>query len=371
MRVGIGIILSVLSSSVLAAVIPDYDSHGLLLVRRAVNPENRVLLWKRAGEDQEAPGPSSSGAGAGNDGSSPSLSSGNLDGLKKNQNTPEQKSIQKRDGASIKKTMKKVTGVIKGVQAGQSIAVIEQFLTIVLESARATFGLLDNRATVLFFYLSISASKDQQSLTKAVVKIQNRAKRTAERHLENIVRSISNITKQPRNVLVEMQSIINSVTTIHSLFRKMYDGDYMALASKVKNTANRKYIKDTGTYITALKASQGALMDGLKFIESKIKVGVVKIKRTTSEKFANFKSQTKSRLGFKSKSSAGITSKQEATDGDTPGQGSSNQEESAEKPSGQDESNQEPPDEKPSDQAKARPTPAPRLSKLNRQATIV
>ncbi|KAH6580773.1 hypothetical protein BASA60_002734 [Batrachochytrium salamandrivorans] len=299
MRVGIGIILSVLSSSVLAAVIPDYDSHGLLLVRRAVNPDNRVLLWKRAGEEQEAPGPSNS------------------------------------------------------------------------ESARATFGLLDNRATVLFFYLSISASKDQQSLTKAVVKIQNRAKRTAERHLENIVRSISNITKQPRNVLVEMQSIINSVTTIHSLFRKMYDGDYMALASKVKNTANRKYIKDTGTYITALKASQGALMDGLKFIESKIKVGVVKIKRTTSEKFANFKSQTKSRLGFKSKSSAGITSKQEATDGDTPGQGSSNQEESAEKPSGQDESNQEPPDEKPSDQAKARPTPAPRLSKLNRQATIV
>ncbi|KAH9268132.1 hypothetical protein BASA83_009524 [Batrachochytrium salamandrivorans] len=313
MRVGIGIILSVLSSSVLAAVIPDYDSHGLLLVRRAVNPDNRVLLWKRAGEEQEAPGPSNSGAGASNDGSSPSLSSGNFrvsrmdqfqkhlrglhSGLKKNQNTPEQKSIQKRDGASIKKTMKKVTGVIKGVQAGQSIAVIEQFLTIVLESARATFGLLDNRATVLFFYLSISASKDQQSLTKAVVKIQNRAKRTAERHLENIVRSISNITKQPRNVLVEMQSIINSVTTIHSLFRKMYDGDYMALASKVKNTANRKYIKDTGTYITALKASQGALMDGLKFIESKIKVGVVKIKRTTSEKFANFKSQTKSRLG--------------------------------------------------------------------------
>ncbi|KAH6574332.1 hypothetical protein BASA62_002479 [Batrachochytrium salamandrivorans] len=64
MRAGTGIILSVLSSSVLAAVIPSYDSHGILLARRAVNPETMSLLWKRADEEQTGPGPSSSGAGA-------------------------------------------------------------------------------------------------------------------------------------------------------------------------------------------------------------------------------------------------------------------------------------------------------------------
>ncbi|KAJ1341667.1 hypothetical protein BSLG_003779 [Batrachochytrium salamandrivorans] len=64
MRVGAGIILSVLSSSVLAAVIPDYDSHGILLARRTVNPDPMDLLWKRADEKQTGPVPSSSGSGA-------------------------------------------------------------------------------------------------------------------------------------------------------------------------------------------------------------------------------------------------------------------------------------------------------------------
>ncbi|KAH9274546.1 hypothetical protein BASA83_003182 [Batrachochytrium salamandrivorans] len=64
MRVGIGIMLSVLSFSVLAAVIPNYDSHGILLARRAVNPDTMDLLWKRADEDQEGSEPSGSGAGA-------------------------------------------------------------------------------------------------------------------------------------------------------------------------------------------------------------------------------------------------------------------------------------------------------------------
>ncbi|KAH6562475.1 hypothetical protein BASA62_009125 [Batrachochytrium salamandrivorans] len=64
MRVGVGVILSVLSSSALAAVIPNYDSRGILLVRRTESPENKDLLWKRADEEQEGSEPSSSGAGA-------------------------------------------------------------------------------------------------------------------------------------------------------------------------------------------------------------------------------------------------------------------------------------------------------------------
>ncbi|KAH6568140.1 hypothetical protein BASA62_005687 [Batrachochytrium salamandrivorans] len=62
MRVGIGTILSVLSFSVLAAVIPNYDDHGILLVRRTVDPDPMDLLWKRADEDQEGSEPSGSEA---------------------------------------------------------------------------------------------------------------------------------------------------------------------------------------------------------------------------------------------------------------------------------------------------------------------
>ncbi|KAH6592895.1 hypothetical protein BASA50_007733 [Batrachochytrium salamandrivorans] len=58
MRVDIGIILSVLSFSVLAKVIPNDDFHGSLLVRRAVSPDTTDLLWKRAdGDDEQGPSP--------------------------------------------------------------------------------------------------------------------------------------------------------------------------------------------------------------------------------------------------------------------------------------------------------------------------
>ncbi|KAH6582101.1 hypothetical protein BASA61_008676, partial [Batrachochytrium salamandrivorans] len=66
MRVDIGIILSVLSSSALAKVIPNDDFHGSLLVRRAVSPDTTDLLWKRADGDDEQ-GPSSTDLDTGAD----------------------------------------------------------------------------------------------------------------------------------------------------------------------------------------------------------------------------------------------------------------------------------------------------------------
>ncbi|KAH9275334.1 hypothetical protein BASA83_002106 [Batrachochytrium salamandrivorans] len=81
MRVDTGIILSVLSFSVLAAVIPNYDDHGILLARRTVDPDTMDLLWKRADEDQEESEPSGSGAdtSAGTSGNSqPSKKGGTL-----------------------------------------------------------------------------------------------------------------------------------------------------------------------------------------------------------------------------------------------------------------------------------------------------
>ncbi|KAH6585406.1 hypothetical protein BASA61_006841 [Batrachochytrium salamandrivorans] len=53
MRVDIGIILSVLSFSSLAKVIPNGGYNGPLLVRRAVGPDTTDLLWKRADGDDE------------------------------------------------------------------------------------------------------------------------------------------------------------------------------------------------------------------------------------------------------------------------------------------------------------------------------
>ncbi|KAH6585408.1 hypothetical protein BASA61_006843 [Batrachochytrium salamandrivorans] len=65
MRVDIGIVLSVLSFSALAKVIPNETLMGPLLVRRAVGPDTTDLLWKRAdGDDEQGHSPMDSDIGA-------------------------------------------------------------------------------------------------------------------------------------------------------------------------------------------------------------------------------------------------------------------------------------------------------------------
>ncbi|KAH6584982.1 hypothetical protein BASA60_000721 [Batrachochytrium salamandrivorans] len=98
MRVDTGIILSVLSFSVLAAVIPNYDSHGTLLARRTVDPDTMDLLWKRADEDQEGSEPSGSGAdtNAGTSGNSqPSKKGGLFKSLMQSRNARKQNLLRK------------------------------------------------------------------------------------------------------------------------------------------------------------------------------------------------------------------------------------------------------------------------------------
>ncbi|KAH9269239.1 hypothetical protein BASA83_008731 [Batrachochytrium salamandrivorans] len=66
MRVHIGIVLSVLSFSAVAEVIPNDDSHGSLLVRRTVGPDTTGLLWKRNnGDDEKGSSSTNSEIGAG------------------------------------------------------------------------------------------------------------------------------------------------------------------------------------------------------------------------------------------------------------------------------------------------------------------
>ncbi|KAH6584913.1 hypothetical protein BASA61_007183 [Batrachochytrium salamandrivorans] len=116
MRVGIGTILSVLSFSVLAAVIPNYDDHGLLLARRTVNPDPMDLLWKRADEDQEGSEPSGSGAdtSAGTSGNSQSSKKGGLfKSFMQSRNARKQKSAQKSDKRYVNAAIKKLTKVVE------------------------------------------------------------------------------------------------------------------------------------------------------------------------------------------------------------------------------------------------------------------
>ncbi|KAH6590729.1 hypothetical protein BASA50_009191 [Batrachochytrium salamandrivorans] len=123
MRVGTGIILSVLSPSVLAAVIPNYDSHGLLLARRAVNPDPMNLLWKRNNGEQ-------TGTGTGIGESNPNSSGDNIALSKmgrlrefaerlrmrfmKNRDPRKQQYILRNDEKSLQNAAKKLAEVTEG-----------------------------------------------------------------------------------------------------------------------------------------------------------------------------------------------------------------------------------------------------------------
>ncbi|KAH6568277.1 hypothetical protein BASA60_008688 [Batrachochytrium salamandrivorans] len=190
MRVGIGVILSVLSSSVLATVIPNDDSHGLLLVRRTVNPDNRAVLWKRADEDQMQVVPFGSGVGSSAGSSrSESASAGDDAGAstgddaeantsigKSNPNNSRGKSILSRlgrpfrtfrtnlktakqevalehDGKNLQNAIKALTKVTEGETKDKFISDIEKNLRIALELARGFMKAFDTKDKRPFFLI--------------------------------------------------------------------------------------------------------------------------------------------------------------------------------------------------------------------------
>ncbi|KAH6579782.1 hypothetical protein BASA61_010052 [Batrachochytrium salamandrivorans] len=257
MRAGIGIVLSVLSFSVFAEVTSDYDYHGPLLVRRAVSPNNRAVLWKRSNDEQAGLGPSNSGAGTStsNGGSNLDYSSdnrgpGKLDRflgllkrlyrfLKISWNTPKQKYIRWRDKRLIKAAVKKVAGIVDGENKKEFLSKIDEFLTTSLESVRMAFGLFDSKTKIPIFLLSIPEGKNQKSLTKEMVMIQTTGKKHTKEHLDEVLLAIAGIIKHPRRC-------------------------------------------------------------------GEINRGKVTLKGKKPSRFANFKSQVKSRLGIKSKPSTGV-----------------------------------------------------------------
>ncbi|KAH6577460.1 hypothetical protein BASA62_000887 [Batrachochytrium salamandrivorans] len=193
MRVDIGIILSVLSFSSLAKVIPNGGYHGPLLVRRAVGPDTTDLLWKRAdGDDEQEPSPMDSdigaesdavteadvetsnnaeaGAGASSDDSSPyhPSGSGELSELDQTSDSTgelywpsqehllphRQRYIPRSDKESIQKAVKKVTEAFEGENKEEFVTEVEVLLTHVLSSARRSLAAYNSQTSTLFFYLS-------------------------------------------------------------------------------------------------------------------------------------------------------------------------------------------------------------------------
>ncbi|KAH6561857.1 hypothetical protein BASA60_011326 [Batrachochytrium salamandrivorans] len=391
MRVGTGVILSVLSSSVLAAVIPNYDSHGILLARRAVNPENRDLLWKRNNGKQTGAG---TGTGIGEDSSSSSSSSSGLSKMSrlqefseelrmsfmKNRDPRKQQYILEKEERSLQNAAKKLAEVTDGISKDQFVIEVKKFLTIALEGVKSSLKLYETKPITLFL-LSIPEDKNRKSLTKRMVKIQNTAKKHTNQHLKAITQAINNIAKHPRNVINEMEKITRSASRISLELRNLYNGDYTALASKVKSTGNEENIEVTKDYISEVDDHRDSAFESLKLIKGEVTSGRVTFKGKNTSRFGAFRSGVKKRLGLKGKSSTDVTPNSEESGQQISGEGpsdenTSDQEESKQGPpdentSGQGPPGQGPPGQQAPNQAGARPIPAPRKSKFNRQDLVV
>ncbi|KAH6561727.1 hypothetical protein BASA61_004410 [Batrachochytrium salamandrivorans] len=352
MRVGTGIILSVLSSSVFAAVIPNYDSHGLLLVRRAVNTDTRFVLVNKNNEKQAGLGPSSSGAGDGastetsNDKNNPNYSSidsgsSKLDrflaflkrlyrSFKISLNTPRQKYIQWRDKKLIKAAIKKVAGVVQGENKKEFLSEIDKFLTSVLGSARMASGLFDNSVKTPLFLLSIPKDKNQKSLTKEMTEIHKFAKTIVKDSLKGMTSSIANITKFPQHMVNELSQVADKFARISTMLRDLEDENYKPLVSKVRDTNNEKYIQATEAYVSSLKGYQDSAWKTFKSIQKEITSGRITLKGYTPAKPSASELDVQNSPWLKSKSSTGVTPNQEVAKQEISKHEISGQEESGE-----------------------------------------
>ncbi|KAH6569058.1 hypothetical protein BASA62_005096 [Batrachochytrium salamandrivorans] len=230
MRVDIEIILSVLSFSVLAKVIPNGDSHGPLLVRRAVGPDTMDLLWKRNNGDGEQ-GPilpdSEAGAeaktGASSDDSSP--------------NHPSGSSAFSRD----------VPGFVW-----------QQINTP--------------------FFLIIPKDINQQSLTKRMDDTREYGKAIVKEFLRIVEKYISRIIKKPQHVVRELDRIVNNAAHMRISTSNRYYEYYRGLFSEVETIENREHVEVTKDYIRQMNSDRDLAMKVLKKIEGMVSDDMIKRK---------------------------------------------------------------------------------------------
>ncbi|KAH6592937.1 hypothetical protein BASA50_007774 [Batrachochytrium salamandrivorans] len=383
MRVGVGVILSVLSSSVLAAVIPNYDDHGLSLVRRTVNTDTRFVLWKRAGEEQAEPGPSSSGAGASTEastsvgGSSLGYSSDNrgvskLGGLraffkklymklKMGWYTQGQRIIWNRGEKLVKNAVKRVTEAVEGGEAKQVLLELKEFLNITLKASQVTTVIFNSKTTMPLL-LSNPKGDNQKSFLKEMTKMKKIGKGHAKKYFEEVTHAITAITKRPQDVVTEIEKIAESISRMVREITAIYTQEYKNLLSKVGSTGNEKNIENTQLYISNIQGYQKIVSNSFKYIKSLINNGGVTFKVRARSKFSTFKSGVRNRLGIKKKSSTGVPLNpgeldQEELDQDSLYQGELNLGPSNQRPPGQGPSKQGPPGQQAPELKFLRPVP--------------
>ncbi|KAH9264471.1 hypothetical protein BASA83_012058 [Batrachochytrium salamandrivorans] len=338
MRVGAGIILSVLSFSVFAEVTSDYDYHGPLLVRRAVNPVTKVVLWKRADEKQTGPGPSSSGSGAGasseastsNGQSNPDDSGINselkkldrfrnyVERLYKSRNKSgrnlRQKMVQWRDKKLIKFAIKIVTKVVQGKQAKQIILIIKKLLTTVLESTRITLELFNKKAKSPLFSVFITKGKTQKTVTKEMVRIQGLVKEKVKGHLNFLSSSITTIIRLPQTLRSRLDTIARQVGDMVGVFRDLYAEEYTKFISIVGSKNNKGHIKAIEKYISEMTKYRSGFYAVTDYISEEFISNRLKLEEKASKKTSTSATRAKKRPGMKTKPPTDETPDQEASD---------------------------------------------------------
>ncbi|KAH6588935.1 hypothetical protein BASA61_005776 [Batrachochytrium salamandrivorans] len=277
MRVDIGIILSVLSFSALAKVIPNDDFHGSLLVRRAVSPDTTDLLWKRAdGDDEQGSSPmdldigaeaeagasnnAEAGASASSYDSSPDhpSGSGELSELDQTSDSaeelyrPSQKQLLiQRQGYMPRSDKRSIKAVVKKVT---------------------------------------EAFEDEKVLIKETI--------------EDITHLVSRIITNPRNVMKELKKIMRSITNMFRLTQVSYNSDYKMLLSEVKNPKNEACVKVTKAYIHQMESGRDLALLSLKRIKSMIDSGSMRPKETNPSEFSSSTLNVRDRQEVSSESSA-------------------------------------------------------------------
>ncbi|KAH9264468.1 hypothetical protein BASA83_012055 [Batrachochytrium salamandrivorans] len=336
MRVGAGIILSVLSSSVLAAVIPNYGDHVPLLVRRTVNPENRVVLWKRADEKQTGPGPSNSGAGASSEASTSNGQSNPDDSginseLKKldrfqnyverlykshnkNKRSLMQRMAHKRDKKSIKIAIKIVAEITKGENRNEFILIVKKLLTAALESTRTTLELFNKKAKSPLFSVFITKGKTQKTVNNEMVRIQGLVTEIVKEYLKYLTIRIAVITKTPQHLTSTINGIARQFRNLAGDIKYLYAGEYKDFISKVEPKNNEKNIQIIEKYLSEANEYWKSLEAVADYNQNLINNGKVTFTKKASKKTSTSATRVKKRPGMKTKPPTDETPDQETSD---------------------------------------------------------
>ncbi|KAH6573414.1 hypothetical protein BASA50_011025 [Batrachochytrium salamandrivorans] len=298
MRVDTGIILSVLSFSVFAAVIPNHDYYVPLLVRRTAGINIMDFLWKRNGDDQmnfDGSGSGANGGGRSNSGlgkPSPFQSAARgvelpLPGIFKGQMTSY---TMQRDSRNLEKIIKKLAEVVQGGNSRQVIPNIRTFLGTSLMSAKTLKETYDGKFGAPFFS-SHKKATDYKSVTREVNRIKRAARELVETYLKVIYRAINHILKHPRDVMRELDKVLSSSTATFKSLISLCEKDYMTLISQMEDIDRGVYKQRTEEHVELLKFYQTRAVSLLNNIKGMTNGGVLQFKEKTPSKFSALKSR--------------------------------------------------------------------------------